>query len=386
MTIPRVLLLDGNYRHTLQIATELSQDLQAEIIGVGPENNCHLHRSKYCDESRTISENNDVDVYSEKILNLVKDSSPDYVIPVGYHSTTAIDHIRNELSSLVKFNIPPSQSFRTSLNKYEVMQIAKTLDIDTPKTFSLVQNHLDEVENDLSYPIFLKAKQEAGSNITAIARTRDELQEKLIELKDESDDEILVQEYVQGDGCTYGCGVLYLNDEPKRIIGQKELRSVPRRGGSGTRVRLIDDPDLYQQTVRLLDQLGWDGIALVEFRKRTNGSYSLMEINPKFWASYPAASQFGHRFGTEMVATELGLNSGFDNNNTNVSGEMVFPIREIKYSAQNEEESIFESILSMIYPPSKVDINFYDLRAWLPQNPLRKLIKLLLLMVKRPFQ
>ncbi|HHY80201.1 MAG TPA: hypothetical protein GX516_07650, partial [Thermoanaerobacter sp.] len=105
-----------------------------------------------------------------------------------------------------------------------------------------------------------------------------------------------------------------------------------------------------------------------------DGSFVLMEINPKFWASYPLASKYGYRFASLMVSSIL------DIPRTRVlvrkKGMMVFPIRELSYELNNKNnESLVKSILSMLWPPSKMDINVRDLKAWIHCASLRSKIK-----------
>jgi len=123
----------------------------------------------------------------------------------------------------------------------------------------------------------------------------------------------------------------------------------------------------------LLSKLNWNGIALVEFKKRKDGTFVLMEVNPKFWASYSLASKNGYRFASLMVSETLGI----PHQRTHIKrkrGTMVFPIREISYVLKNREtESLAKSVISMLWPPAKMDVNITDLKAWIPVQKLRRL-------------
>jgi predicted ATP-grasp superfamily ATP-dependent carboligase len=118
---------------------------------------------------------------------------------------------------------------------------------------------------------------------------------------------LLVQEYVGGDPATYGYGFLFLDGEPVLAFGQQELRSIPRSGGSGTRVRALQNHELKLASEQLLSEIGHEGIALVEYKKRSDGSFALMEVNPKFWASYSLASKCNHHFAAKLVGARLDI-------------------------------------------------------------------------------
>ena len=69
----------------------------------------------------------------------------------------------------------------------------------------------------------------------------------------------------------------------------KRLREFPVNGGSSTCAISIFDNDLLKEGTRILDDLNWNGVAMVEFKKcsKTNKFY-LIEINPKYLDAYSA--------------------------------------------------------------------------------------------------
>ena len=63
----------------------------------------------------------------------------------------------------------------------------------------------------------------------------------------------------------------------------RRLREYPVTGGPSALAESIYDPMLMEQGLKLLDNLQWHGVAMVEFKKdERTGRYVLMEINPKF--------------------------------------------------------------------------------------------------------
>ena len=365
---PVIMLLDGDYSHTLQIAAELKQDLNVAILGIGTRKTSAISRSRYCDiYDRAIY--NNTNEYAEELIRLITKHHPDMVVPVGYRSVSTLSMIREEVAHKTKMCLPPSESIDIALNKRKALDIAKQIGIEIPLEFS---NKLfskgDDAISRLPYPVFLKASMEAGKNITSIVRSREEFWEKYKKLKDESKgDDILIQEFIDGDTHTYDCGLLYLQGEPVEIYCHEELISIPRSGGSGTKVRLYSNEVLVKMSIALLSKLNWNGIALVEFKKRRDGSFVLMEINPKFWASYPLASKYGYRFASLMVSRILGI--PYTRRHAKKRGMMVFPIRELSYVLKNKNnESLIKSIVSMLWPPSKMDVNITDLKAWIPDK------------------
>ena len=371
------MVLDGDNDNAIQVATELTEDLNAEVIGVGTSNWSRLLRSRYCDVGVTTAHASDPD-YAEQLLDAIRTHDPDLLVPVGYHSVAAADEIRDRLPESVSCWLPPSESLDVAVDKVSTAALAAELDVDTPENFTGVVSKLDERGRpgeiaELPFPLFLKARHECGKNVTARVEepsnfweTYDELVAE-VETTDGADRDrerdVIVQECIPG-GRTYACGLLYDDGAPELLFSHEELRSVPREGGSGTRVRIFRDPRIETAAIRLLDSLDWHGPALVEFKRRPDGSYVLMEINPKLWASYALASQTGYRFVSTCAARALGLESPTESVPES-SVEMVFPLRELYYAARTDDESLLRSVAAICWPPARFDLNFRDIRAWL---------------------
>jgi len=368
---PRVLVLDGDNVNTLSVARELSEDLDATIIGVGTAPYSRLLRSNYCDVGATAPAPTD-DGYADSVLRLLIQYRPDVVLPISYESVAMLDAIRTDLPDHVSLPIPRSESLDTAKDKHAALAAGGRIGVDTPKEYSRAVDHCndagrpDDGFDDVQFPVFLKARQESGGETTALVREPLNFWETYDHVTDQSPDgDVLIQEVIDEGGPTYGCGLLFLDNEVKLIFSHEELRSVPRRGGSGTHLRILRDPHLEARSIRLLREIGWNGIALLEFKKRPDGTYVLMEINPKFWASYALASRYGYRFASALVAGVLDDSREPPIGSPEPVGEMVFPLREFTYYLRNrEDEDLFECVRSMINPSATWSVDRRDVRAW----------------------
>ncbi len=182
-------------------------------------------------------------------------------------------------------------------------------------------------------------------------------------MKAQTDDgRVLIQEYIHGDPATYGYALLVLGGQVVLSFGHKEIRSVPRLGGSATRIRTFESEELRETSERLLRALKYEGVALVEYKRRTDGSFALMEVNPKFWASYSLASKCNFHFAAQLVSSQLGLPIRRYDRRTNV--EMVFPLREMRYCVKHwgrQGELITKSIATLLCPPVQWDLSIKEL-------------------------
>lgn len=364
---PLIMLLDGDYDHTLRIADELRKCLDIRLIGIGSKPSSCLLRSNYPSVKDVASEV-DIGDYARELLSLIDKHCPDFVLPVGARSVIALDLIRSEIPETM-FLLPASDTLHTCLDKASVLRVAKQIGIGTPVDYTDYidsvnrRGRTEEALRDLKFPVFLKASQEGGPKIREKVDCYDEFWPTYDRLKQKlADGTLLVQEHVGGDPATYGYGFLFLEGESVLAFGQEELRSIPRSGGSGTRVRVLQNHELKIASERLLNEVGYEGVALVEYKKRSDGSFALMEVNPKFWASYSLASKCNYHFAAKLVGGHLGI--PVKTYERKDRGEMVFPLREAAYCAKHwgrDGESFVKSAMAMLLPPAQWDMNFKEL-------------------------
>ena len=120
----------------------------------------------------------------------------------------------------------------------------------------------------------------------------------------------LVQEYCAG----YGLGQFFYmhNGQPVRGFQHRRVAEWPPEGGFSSvcdTIPLDHHTDLQERSVALLRAINWEGVAMVEYRMNPiTGKAVLMEINGRFWGSYPLAVECGAGFA--LIAYYLNSNLG----------------------------------------------------------------------------
>ena len=110
---------------------------------------------------------------------------------------------------------------------------------------------------------------------------------------------ILLQRWQPGEG--HGIELLAHEGRPLAAFQHRRLREVPVTGGaSALRESVPLDPTLYDYASRLLRDLAWTGLAMVEFRLTPAGP-ELMEINGRVWGSLPLAVRAGMDFPARLA-------------------------------------------------------------------------------------
>jgi predicted ATP-grasp superfamily ATP-dependent carboligase len=103
----------------------------------------------------------------------------------------------------------------------------------------------------------------------------------------------LLQEYCAG----YGLGQFFYMHEGRSVRCFQHVRIAewPPEGGFSSvcdAIALSEHEALQQKSIALLNAISWKGVAMVEYRMNpTTGQAVLMEINGRYWGSYPLAVQ-----------------------------------------------------------------------------------------------
>ena len=379
---PLIMILDGDdaIQVALQVATELSQDLRATIIGIGTTESSRLLRSRYCDIADIAPPVQHTTEYRQSLVQLIRKYRPDMILPIDYRSVAALDAIRTDIFGATNLCLPPSDSLEISLDKSKTLAVARKIGIQVPEDYTAFVRGIDSPKRSpgdleqLPFPVFMKAAREAGRHVAAKVDSPMGFWSTYDRLRGESEDgTVLVQEYVNGgDGHNYCYSFLFVENSVELSFGHEKVKSVPREAGAVTRARVLRDPHLEAMSMKLLRELKWNGVGFVEYKKRSDGTYVLLEINARAWGAYALAKKSGYHFHSTMVARTLNLPA----NSPPVpprAGEMAFPLRELTFWLKNRtDESLLRS-MAVLWPPCRWDVDFRDLGAWLPAGGLRKL-------------
>ncbi len=116
----------------------------------------------------------------------------------------------------------------------------------------------------------------------------------------------VVQEFVPSGG-EFGFFALMDRGEPVATFQHRRVRSFSYSGGASVYRKAVDRPELREYGTDLLSALDWHGPAMVEFRRDSrDGSFKLMEINPRFWGSLALPVHAGVDFPRHYAALAAG--------------------------------------------------------------------------------
>jgi predicted ATP-grasp superfamily ATP-dependent carboligase len=259
--------------------------------------------SKYCDEFVTVPDpTNDLQAYEEALFELARRERVDTILPFREPDVYLLARNREAFGDHVGTPWPTLDRLRGAQDRVELFDAAAAAGVAAPETALL--DEWDEWDRD----VIVKPRYtvHAAEYDDRFARSHTQWSSTRYLAPDETPDRNalvaemghvpLVQEYVP-DSDEYGFFALYDEGEAVATFQHRQRRGWEYSGGPSAYRESVDIPELESAGRRLLDELDWHGVAMVEFlRNPETGAFELMEVNPRFWSSLPFTVQAGVDF------------------------------------------------------------------------------------------
>lgn len=229
----------------------------------------------------------------------------DVILPVSTNVVLACARNRERLPA--KLPIPSLATIRRANDKSSALAVARKAGVPIPVTYAPEsEEELEEASLRLRLPAVVKLRDDEGTALDPAARysvcgTSGEIVREWGRFHAIRPFP-LVQERVKGDG--YGVGVLAKDGRVLASVAHRRVREYPVSGGPSSCCETVSDERLERYASLVIGELGWTGVAMVEFKK--DDDYRLMEVNPRFWGALPLAEAAGVNFPDLLVRLALG--------------------------------------------------------------------------------
>ncbi len=205
----------------------------------------------------------------------------------GEDEINAIHRNRDRFEGLTRIGLSPHELLETTEDKGVLLQKAEAAGVPIPATWypETVEEALDRA-GEYSYPALIKPRRASGGRGIVHVADPDALRAHYA-LVAAQYTRPLIQEYVPADGHGLGATALFdMESKPVALFSYRRLREFPIGAGPSTFTESTDDPELKESARKILEALGWQGLAMVEFRRdRRDGVARLIEVNGRFWGS-----------------------------------------------------------------------------------------------------
>lgn len=309
----RILVLDGHSSAALAFVRSLGRAGHWVAVGSVFGKFAAANKSRYCNACLYYTNPmHGVELFVDAIRRMVLEHGIELVIPITDATVWPLSQAV-DLNKLTKIAVPKREVVELVSDKFRTVTMAASLGVPVPKTV-LIQS-VEEIENmdSWEYPIVIKDRfsinWEDGKGVSggvvfaySFADLIAKAKARLIMVND-----VLLQSFSPGAGVGFSCfasnGQIYLPFQWQRLR-EKD----PRGSGSSARMSVMLEPDVEQYSRSLILEAGFQGIAMVEFkRNRKNGDLTLMEINGRPWGSLQLPVHAGINYPQYLV--EWFLNS-----------------------------------------------------------------------------
>ena len=298
----RVLILDALQRSALAVTRTLGA--KNIIVFTADESYTALAgSSKFSTQYFTYpSPRINPDDFIESIGEIIKQHNIDMLMPMT-ELTTQLLLMHKDILPEVKIPFSPLKVVDSIADKYKLMQMAESLGVSVPQTW-YIKNHSDlpcKLE-ELPYPLVLKPGKSwifyqgqwrrASVRIVPDAKSAKTALESDWAFKAHP---FMLQQCVDGEGA--GVFAIYNQGKPLAFFAHRRLREKPPSGGVSVLSESVPvNPTLLKPAKKLLGNVDWHGVAMVEFKVAPDGTPYLMEINTRFWGSLQLAVDAGVDF------------------------------------------------------------------------------------------
>ncbi len=155
--------------------------------------------------------------------------------------------------------------------------------------------YADKNKGIISFPVFVKPVR--GSASIAINKVSDE---ETLELLWAHDDNLMIQEYLNGQEIGADCYIDLISGELVSVFTKKKI--LMRAGETDKAVSFKDDK-LFALIEKFVEECGWKGQIDIDIFE-VNGEYYISEVNPRFGGGYPHAHECGCNH-VKMIANNL---------------------------------------------------------------------------------
>jgi hypothetical protein len=304
------MLLDLNWKQTPYLAAALASSGIATtlVTTLRPD---HLGLGHYCTQIQGPAPHSpDYVPFVRQQIGLTR---PDVVIPLCEPIMELLWDLNPPLEAPI---YPPmTEQLRSILrDRRRFYQRATAMGIPVPPWMPIAKpSDLEEAARRFGYPLVLRGTRGLAGSQVRVVRFAQEAPAALDQLNKESPGQPFAQAFIRGP--RHLVGGFFSRGETIRVFAQETIDQYPAVTGPSIRVRACADTTLIGSARALIADLGWSGMACVEFIRDESGRFVLMEMNPRPWAALEVAERRGadicRAFAESLTGKPVGPQQGY---------------------------------------------------------------------------
>jgi len=280
----RVLILDGDSRQGLPFMRSLRK-AGHHVAVVCPWKSCPGFFSRYPNKRLIWSGIEDEQCFYDKLLTYVKNDNCDVVLALGDVTAILVAKHREQLSKYVKTAVPDYDTLIRAADKSQTMDFCMKNNIPCPITFDPSQRSIEDIINEVPFPIMIKPTRGVGAVGIHKLDTPNQLR-KYYAVLEEKYGKLQIQEFIPLSKTQFQAEAFCDADSKMKVcMVINKPRFFPVTGGTSTCNITVDRPDIVENVRRLLEGIKWIGSADVDLiLDPRDNTPKILEINPRVTA------------------------------------------------------------------------------------------------------
>ena len=290
-SLARILVLDGHSSAALAVTRSAGRAGHWVAVGANQGLFAAAKLSRYCRAELSYPISTSVpDDFVNSVREFTQPHGIDLIIPITDWTLGPLSAQRKQFDEICRVAMPSDAALAFASDKYRTIELAQSIGMAVPKT-TLVRT-LDDLAQCKGGPFPLVVKDrfsvrwidgKAVFGSVEYAYSTEDLTSKVAGRVRTAGD-VLVQEFVFGVGIGFSCFVI--GGKAFLPFQWERIREVdPRGSASSARKSVPLESSLASKSVRLITEMGFEGLAMVEYKQAKDGSLILMEINGRPWGS-----------------------------------------------------------------------------------------------------
>jgi predicted ATP-grasp superfamily ATP-dependent carboligase len=300
--VAKILVLDGDSAAALAITRSAGR--AGHWVAVGAPQNVFTAAtlSRYCRERLEYPSSTEaIEGFIAAVLGFARERAIDLIVPVTDRTLGPLSEYREQFAGICRLVMPSHAALQFASDKYRTIELAQSMGISVPKTtlvqlgqklpqsmifqFLVVKDRFSIrwVDKKIDESTDNKIDKKAELGRIAYTSSSEEAQSKIDERIDAAGD-VLTQEFVAGVGVGFSCFVI--GGKACLPFQWERVREVdPRGSASSARKSIPLDKQIASLSQQLLIRMNFEGIAMVEYKRTSDGKFMLMEVNGRPWGS-----------------------------------------------------------------------------------------------------
>lgn len=201
----------------------------------------------------------------------------------------------------VKVIVSSPEVIDIAFDKYKTAQWVESLGLVAPKTYVRLEDVKKAlVAGEIEFPLFMKPRWGSGSiGLESIADMEEldiyynllmkKIKKTILATASVGDEYIMIQEKLTG--AEFGLDIM--NDLNGNHVAVSVKQKLAMRAGETDKAVTVDIPEVREMGRRIGEALGHIGNLDVDIMQRADGTYCVLELNPRFGGGFPFSYEAG---------------------------------------------------------------------------------------------